>query len=238
MNNMDLVLKLVVGHIIGDFLFQLPSVAQRKTTEWKFMVIHIAGIFIALAICTMDYWSPRFFLCIGLISLCHLIDYLKRSWPESLSLFFVDQGIHLSTLFLIPGYLGLINLGDFFQIINRYYHNTTMWVYIAGYTFGIFAGRIIIQELCKKVFCDLDASNSPVSAYIGMAERTIIITLALLAQYTAISIIFAIKGTARKLFAETNEKNGEYYFLGTAMSFIIALISALGIEFIIKCIGR
>jgi len=114
--------------------------------------------------------------------------------------------------------------------LGMFYKDVHNWIYISGYLLGIFAGNIVVRVLLSDYINGSTDTDVKTGAAIGIVERFIVITLALLNQYTAIGIIFAIKGAARKVYIETNERKGEYYFLGTAMSFSIAIIVALGIS--------
>lgn len=235
---MELILRLFVGHIIGDFIFQSSQLATNKLNSFKDLALHIFIVFISLLVCTIDFWSPSLFYCIAAIAIVHIIDHVKKHFPNSLWLFIFDQMVHLASLVIIPIGFGLLDGKLIWAGIAKTYSNTNIWIYLAGYSFGVFAGRIIIQEICKKTFCKLQAVSSSVSAHIGIVERLIVITLALFDQYTAIGVIFAIKGAARKVFMEDkdNPDQGEYYFIGTAISFFIAIISALAIKVLLaKC---
>jgi hypothetical protein len=58
---------------------------------------------------------------------------------------------------------------------------------------------------------------------IGMLERGIILTLALLGEFGAISFVFVAKSMAR--FKQLEERQfAEYYLIGTLLSFFFALI--------------
>ncbi len=229
---MELIIRLFVGHIIGDFIFQSSQLAVNKLKDFKCLMLHILIIFLSLSVCTIDYWSSKLFYCLAVIAIVHLIDYIKRYFSDSLWLFIVDQMIHLGSLVIVPVGFGILDGKLIWGDVVKTYSNSSIWIYLAGYSFGVFAGRIIIQEICKKTFCNLKAASSPLSAHIGIVERLIVITLALFNQYTAIGIIFAIKGAARKVFVEDkdNPEQGEYYFMGTAISFFIAILSALAIK--------
>jgi hypothetical protein len=229
---MELIIRLFVGHIIGDFILQSSQLAKSKLVNYKYLMKHVALVFISLAACTIDFWSCTLFLTLAVIAMIHSIDYIKYYFPDSLWLFIFDQIIHLGSLVIVPIIFGILDGKMVWAVISRLYSNIDIWIYFAGYSFGVFAGKVIVGEICKKTFCKLKAASSSASACIGIIERLIIITLALFNQYTAIGVIFAIKGAARKAFLDDKEypEQGEYYFIGTSISFLIAIISALAIK--------
>jgi hypothetical protein len=224
---MDLLLRLFVGHLIGDFILQTNNIAELKLKNIKYLFAHVVIVFLSLLICTLDYLSFNLIFVLAIISLIHLIDYLKK-FTDNFLLFIIDQTIHVVSLILVPAIFGYIDI----YLINKYllafYTNINLWVYAAGYIFGIFAAKVMIDNLLKNIIKDYEANS--ISGYIGMIERLIVITLALLNEYTAIGIIFAIKGVARSKFIDNDVKNGEYYFLGTGLSFFLAILTALVIK--------
>ena len=61
---------------------------------------------------------------------------------------------------------------------------------------------------------------------IGIVERVIVLTLVLVNQYTAITVIFAAKSIAR--FNELKDrKMAEYYLIGTLVSIAFALVTGI-----------
>jgi hypothetical protein len=229
-----LLIHLLVGHLLGDFVFQTMNLSKLKTEKVRYLLLHIFLVFLSLLITSLGYLSFKFIICLILIAVIHVIDWVKKYTKTNIVPFFLDQAIHLSSLVLIPGAFGMIDLSKAYRIMLLLNNNKIVWIYIAGYLAGVFAGRIAIQVLINKITPSSNNSNgSNTSAYIGMVERLIVITLAILNQYTAIGIIFAIKGAARKGFMESTTENGEFYFLGTGLSFAIGILTAIAINFLV-----
>lgn len=229
-----LFIKLIAGHFLGDFVFQSDRIAEKKKTSIKCLLIHVLIIFCSLAICTIEYWDSWFLLCIGLIALTHFIDKVKKR--TGLRGFLIDQIIHIISIIILPIFFGYIKLSFFQMTLFDNYLNFKIWVYISGYVFVVFFARYFIQllfialRLTPTIDKNIIDVKPPISAYIGMSERALIITLALLNQYTAIGFVFTIKGIARKTFVEKCDTNGEFFFLGTSISFLIAILTAVAIQ--------
>lgn len=232
---MILFIHLLVGHLLGDFVFQTTKLSKLKMVKIRYLLLHILLVFLSLFITSLGYLSFRFITCVIIIAAIHVIDYLKKYTKKDMVTFFLDQAIHISSLVLVPGAFGLLDLSKVYNILLSFNHNKVIWIYLAGYVASIFAGRIVIQILISEIIPSTKNSNgSNISAYIGMVERLIVTTLAILNQYTAIGIIFAIKGAARKGFMESSQENGEYYFLGTGLSFAIGILTAIAINYLIS----
>ncbi|WP_019554494.1 DUF3307 domain-containing protein [Propionispira raffinosivorans] len=236
-NGLLLLIKLITGHLLGDFVFQTNGIAKKKKTSLSYLFIHIMVIFVSLLICTVEYWDFRFISCIGLMALTHLIDRVKQG--TGLTGFLLDQIFHIALMIFLLVSFGYIHYLFYQSILVESYQNFTIWIYILGYLFAVVFARYFIQLLFvalnlipipKKFVNVKNEGKSPLSAYIGMSERTLILTLALINQYTAIGFVFMIKGIARKTFVEQCNENGEFFFLGTSISFLIAILTALAIQ--------
>lgn len=233
-----LAIRILIGHLIGDFLLQTNVIAKRKLKDWRYLVLHIALVFTAMVLCTGGYWSWKLILALAIISIMHLIDVLKRDRLQSISWFIGDQFFHLISIAIIPGLFGIWPITSLCRVLGIIYNDPRLWVYILGYLAGVWGGSIIIGMILGSIKRPdfVEAPVSPLASKIGIVERLIVITLALFNQYTAIGIVFAIKGVARKTYVECNDFQGEIYFLGTGLSFTIAILSAVLINFLLKVV--
>lgn len=235
---MVLFIHLLVGHLLGDFVFQTAKLSELKTEKIRCLLLHILLVFLSLLVASLSYLSFKLVICLIIIAAIHAIDFLKKYTRKNMIAFFLDQGIHIVSLVLVPGIFGLIDLSKVYQALLLLTQNEVIWIYAAGYMAGVFAARIVIQVLIDEIVPNNHSANgSSISAYMGMVERLIVITLAILNQYTAIGIIFAIKGAARKMFMESRQENGEYYFFGTGLSFAIGILTAIAINYLVSTVA-
>lgn len=224
-----LAIRILVGHLIGDFLLQTDTIAKRKIEEWKYLFIHIFLVFFSMVICAGGYLSWQLVGALAIIALLHIADRLKKDEEHSLGWFLADQAFHLVSIAIIPVFFKIWSFSSVLKIMEKVYYDPRIWVYILGYTGGVFVSSIVIGKILGSVKrAEFETHPvSPLADKIGIVERLIVITLALFNQYTAIGIVFAIKGVARKTYVECNDFQGEIYFLGTGLSFFLAILAAI-----------
>jgi hypothetical protein len=102
---MLLLVKLLLAHLLGDFIFQPNSWIQKKEIKkhkaWQLyahVIIH--GLLIILLVQNFNFWLPALIIVIShwLVDTLKLVfqkDTTKRSW------FMVDQVLHLSIILIV-----------------------------------------------------------------------------------------------------------------------------------------
>jgi hypothetical protein len=102
--------------------------------------------------------------------------------------------------------------------------------YIAVTIVDAFIVKIILQNYER----DIGASGlSHAGMVIGIIERVLVLSLVLVSQYTAITIVFAAKSIAR--FNDLKDrKTAEYYLIGTLVSITLATITGIIIRMVLK----
>jgi len=109
-------------------------------------------------------------------------------------------------------------------------------LYLLAYLVVIFGGSYFVGQFLKpykKTAANPDSAGlQGVGRKIGKVERAIILTLALLGEFGAISFVFVAKSMAR--FEQLKKRQfAEYYLLGTLLSILFALFVALILQGII-----
>jgi hypothetical protein len=95
----------------------------------------------------------------------------------------------------------------------------------------VFGGSFFVGLICTNFIQSMEAANKPGVAkagrYIGMLERSLILTAVLLNKLELIGFIFAAKSIVRypEITRETNF--AEYYLIGTFASISIAFFGGL-----------
>ncbi len=236
-----LLLLLLTGHVLGDFLFQTRSMVERKS-ERKVLLLHIGSVLVAHTILVLPFvhWDLRS-LILTLVLLFFLggshalIDAAKIRLTarrgDSMALFMLDQACHG---FAILGVWGLwcAWLGDkpgVFAPTNLAILSSLALIANA-YVLNGNAGAALI-----KLFLDplqpaggtTEGSDSRTQSIqqmgrsIGILERMLLVSLIMLGQWEAIAWIFAAKTLAR--FKELDKKDfSEYYLIGTLASLLFA----------------
>lgn len=90
---MEIIIKLVLAHLIGDYVLQIDYIAKTKSTNMYHLLVH------CLLYCTMFYvWFGLCWQLIPLLILHIIIDLLKAKYK--LIPYWLDQVIHYVTCLL------------------------------------------------------------------------------------------------------------------------------------------
>jgi hypothetical protein len=224
----SLLMPMFAGHLVADFWLQPASwVNHKKSNGWKSgkLLIHsiIGAILPVMFMLQIELWW-----FVPIIFVAHfIIDAIKLRFRESIAAFLIDQFLHIAVLLVLGVFV--TNKGIQVQHVN-------FWIYATGFILvtnplGILTGLFLktVTE-AKSTSAKLDAS-----AWIGILERILIVTFILISQVAAIGFLVAAKSIFR--FGETQKegnKKAEYFLLGTLVSFTIAVIVGLLINYLIK----
>ncbi len=111
-----------------------------------------------------------------------------------------------------------------------------VFLYLFAYLWAIFVGAWFVGRFLSP-YKDPDSTKKSMGLLgagkkIGQVERAIILTLALMGEFGTISFVFVAKSMAR--FEQLKERHfAEYYLLGTLLSILFALITAILIQGVI-----
>ena len=114
-------------------------------------------------------------------------------------------------------------------------------LYLFAYLVVIFGGSYFVGHFLNPYKSPERNSDSTglqgVGKKIGKVERAIILTLALLGEFGAISFVFVAKSMAR--FEQLKKRQfAEYYLLGTLLSILFALFIALVLQGLIAILAN
>ncbi len=222
--------KLLLAHLIGDFLLQPTRWVVHKEANKvrsKYLYIHVLLHFVLTMILLWDlqYWKLAL-----IISVSHyFIDLAKlyatplfklRSIP-----FFIDQFLHLTVLFFVA-YRGdwLKQLTIFFQELD--------WPLVTAIVFVTFPAAIIMGKLLEAMGdkIELDHKSLPnAGKYIGIIERLFVLMFIILGRWEAIGLLIGAKSVFRfnDLKQSNNRKLTEYILIGTLLSFGLAVLTGI-----------
>lgn len=245
---MLLLTKLILAHLLGDFVFQpakwVGEKEIRKYRAWQLYahaIIH--GLLIILLLQDFNFWVPT------LIALSHLVidvvklvlqkDKTKRSW------FMIDQVLHLGVILSVWYYIETPSLDP--NIVN----SPSVLLFITAIVFITTPASIIIKTFVSQWTTALSKqnpndptiripSNSQIDTtslqnagkIIGILERLFVFTFILTHHWEAIGFLIAAKSVFR--FGDLKEskdlKLTEYVLIGTLLSFGIAIGTGLLIK--------
>jgi len=231
---MIVIVKLLLAHLLGDFLLQPTSWVldkENKKHKSKYLYVHtlLHGILAWLIVGEIAFgW-----FALALAVSHGLIDFLKLEFQKKKTKrnwFVIDQMLHLITIVLIASlYDNLIV--DFTLFNNRF------WILITGILFLTKPTSIIIKNIISIWTPESknrkDNSLENAGNYIGIFERLFIFCFILTGHFEAIGFLLAAKSIFRfgDLKEAKDRKLTEYVLIGTLLSFGMALLTGLLVQF-------
>lgn len=226
--------KLLLAHLIGDFMLQPDkwvSDKEKKKEKSIYLYLHTALhlILILLFVAEADFISFGILLAVshGIIDLIKLKfqkKKTKRIW------FSADQLLHLLMLFITV--LVYSNASINFQNID-----SRIWIFITGIVLLTKPTSIIIKNIISIWTPENknkeDNSLQNAGNYIGILERLFVFCFIITNHFEAIGFLLAAKSIFRfgDLKEAKDRKLTEYVLIGTLLSFGIAILAGLVVEF-------
>lgn len=219
----NILLRLLAAHLLGDFLLQPNSWVMSKNTKKiksGALYLHVLVITVLTYLLLWD-WSHWYIpLLIGGTHL--LIDIWKCYRKNTLTYFLVDQAAHVLVILLVWTILyGQVDLPGL-AADNR------LWLCFIGYYVVIWPLGIGIGKATEKWQRSAHMNEGGLDKagiWIGRCERVLVLTFIITGQYTALGFLMAAKSILR--FTDKDEmtqKKTEYVLVGTLMSFASAAI--------------
>ncbi|MBP6021967.1 DUF3307 domain-containing protein [Ferruginibacter sp.] len=237
----NLLIRLLLAHIISDFVLQTDKMVENKKWFSSYMLLHILIVFIS-AFALSGLWK----VSIIIATLHWVIDSIKVEIQSRTSikpnfLFITDQLFH----FLIIAAAWFWHFGLFdkaFKTIALPFVNYKLslillayaWVYFpVGYLIKFATQSISHTNATQTVNTTADDKVEHGGKLIGQFERLIILTLVLLNQYDAIGFLITGKSIIR--FADHNSNlRSEYVLVGTMMSYALAILTGVFVNYMLS----
>ncbi|MFT6698876.1 MAG: hypothetical protein ACJAVD_000361 [Porticoccaceae bacterium] len=233
---MFLFLKLLLAHILGDFVFQpekwVKDKEENKVKSIK-LYFHI-GIHTILLLGVLKFNLQEYWLGFLLIIISHyIVDVLKlylqkkktkRTW------FFMDQITHISILLLVSSFY--VNFS--FSMENIITENNLLLLIFILLIVNVSSViiKIIITQWNPESKKENDDSLAKAGRYIGILERLFVFIFVITNHWEAIGFLLAAKSVFRfgDLTSSKDRKLTEYILIGTLLSFGFAIL--LGILYL------
>lgn len=230
---MIIFIKLLLAHLIGDFVLQPNSWVADKTVRK-----HKSGyLYLHILLHGMLAWAlvadVKFGLYALLLAVCHgIIDLLKLSFQKENTRrgwFIADQILHL---LVVIGIALLWNKVDF----SQYEIDSRFWIYATGVLLLTTPASIVIKNVIsiwtpnENDTKEADLQNA--GKYIGILERLFVFFFIVTGNFASIGFLMAAKSIFRfgDLTKAHDRKLTEYVMIGTLMSFA----TAIGTGFLVK----
>lgn len=232
---MMLLIKLLLAHMIGDFILQpnswVEAKEKRRLKAWQLYAhVLVHGVLVMLVV-----WNWSFLPWALLIALSHLvIDGTKltlQKYDTKRQWFFVDQLTHVITIYLIFCWRQGYTQFDVSLI------NETNVVLATAVIFLITPSAYVVKNFISKWEPEIprEASGKSLESlkdagmYIGIFERLFVFIFVVTSNWEAIGFLLAAKSVFRfGDLKEPKERNlTEYILIGTLASFGIAMLAGM-----------
>ncbi len=227
------VIKLVLAHLCGDFLFQPKEwVLQKARFGFRSFKLYLhAGVVSTLS---MILIGPKYWPVILIIFCTHLlIDGWKSYRPGTAKYFLIDQLLHLIVI-LICWYYTFESIESLRNMAMSFNESTSGWLLLSGYIFLTWPVSVLIGQLTKRWRTGLDNSEALANAgkWIGILERLLILTFILADHFDAVGFLIAAKGLIRFSEKDRPEQKTEYLLIGTLISVGLSIITGMTVVYL------
>ena len=234
--------KILLAHVVTDFILQPGSFAENKG-KVKTLFLHGSIFFLLSNLSLLPTFSVASALGLACLSVFHGgVDYLKhliqKRHEKGLWVYFLgDQILHLlgiGTLVLIleKSYVDVV-----VETLARYWSDRSIFLIASFSVLIIFGESFFIKTFCKRFLEPLDAKRRPgidrAGRYLGMLERSLVLTAVLVGKIEFIGYIFAAKSIARYPEMKEERHFAEYYLIGTLTSIAVAFFGGLLLKYLL-----
>lgn len=228
---MILFVKLLLAHLLGDFLLQPDKWVldkELKKAKSPYLYAHLGLHAILMMVFVGEVWFVPFAILLAVVHGC--IDYSKLRYQTESSRrkwFVLDQLLHLLSIVLLCLYV------QGFLFVNA--PSDAFWIVFTGLVFVTKPASILIKTLISTWVPEtLSDTQSLQNAgnYIGMLERIFIFGFLLTGHFDAIGFLLAAKSIFRfgDLTGAKDLKLTEYVLIGTLLSFGLAMLAGLIVQ--------
>jgi hypothetical protein len=230
-NDLALLFRLIVAHLIVDFMFQMDSwLKQKSQKKWTSSWLYIHGALNGILAYTFAGFWTAMWLPITIFISHVLLDGLKNTVEDTARVFLLDQLGHF--IVILVCWLLLVNveiklIAKFLIILSS---DIKFWILIFSYITVIWPASLCIGKITepwrKKIEKTSPQGLEKAGLWIGRLERVLILTFVLLKHFEAIGFLIAAKSVFRfgDIRSSDDRKEAEYFLVGTMISFIIAII--------------
>ncbi len=236
---MILLFKILLAHLIGDFILQPTSWVkdkEKKKIKSEFLYFHflIHTLLLMLVVFRLDFIP--YAILLGVIHI--LIDLLKlysQSEESKRIWFIIDQFLHVGSIFFIIMLYKNV-------LIENYSLIPQFWPILTAVLFLTIPASITIKNLISiwtPITNDTKEDLENAGMYIGILERLFIFLFILIGQFSAIGFLLAAKSIFRfgDLTKSKDRKLTEYVLIGTLLSFGIAIVTGLGTKYLLSLLS-
>jgi hypothetical protein len=236
---MLILLKLILAHLLGDFLLQ-PStwVAEKEIRTYKSIKLYLHSLIHGVLVYLL-LWN---WLIALIVTVSHfIIDLVKlliQRESNRTKWFVLDQLAHVCVLLLI--WIAHENVSLDFHAL---FVSEPFWLMVTSLVFLTFGVAIIMNVLLESWSGSIDEqpgiSLANAGKVIGILERLLVFVFILTDHWEGVGFLIAAKSVFRfgDLKESKDRKLTEYILIGTLVSFGLAILTALATQFYLNRIS-
>lgn len=234
---------LVLGHVLGDFVFQTDGLAREKH-RFGPLLAHAGIVLVVHAVAFAPLLTVRTAPIVAVVGVAHLLidavsARVRHRRPASVGLFLGDQATHL--LVILAGWVllapatwtagpAVTALGVDGQL--PWAAITVGAVYVAAFAFAHEGGNAIVRGVLPADGPESEGDDLEAGSLIGSLERWIVLLLGLAGRWESVALVLAAKSIAR--FEELKERPfAEYFLVGTLASVLVAMVLAVVVSVLV-----
>ena len=231
---------LLIFHLLGDFFFQTEKMALEKAGKYRGVIKHSIIYVICFLGCMFVLFPniPFHFLIIPGVAHA-FIDSVKfmicKNVKDGKGVFLMDQILHLMTILIVVYYICDFNIYNVCNmklksvLDNLNIVETEVFAWILKLLVIHNPAYILIGKILGEYKTEHDSRNNEKNAgeLVGTLERILMVIFVSIGQFSAVGFVLTAKSIARYDKISHDKKFAEYYLLGTLLSAIIAIVTAL-----------
>lgn len=227
---MLLFIKLVLAHLIGDFILQptkwvLHKQAHKIASKYLYAHVLIHFLLYQLLLWDLSLWNIALVITVGHFGIDLLKLYTDRFFKNKSIPFLIDQGLHLMLIYCCVFYANLYeHTLSLFQNVD--------WYLITAIVFVTYPAAIIMSKIMERMSDQIETDHKSLpnaGKYIGIIERLFVLIFIIIGRWEVIGLLIAAKSVFRfnDLKERNNRKLTEYILIGTLVSFGLAILTGL-----------
>jgi hypothetical protein len=239
---MMLFIKLLLAHLIGDFVLQPGSwVGEKERKKYKSPKLYLHGLihFLLIMVLTLDLSLLPAALVIAVSHL--VIDAVKLQFQREKNKrlwFFIDQILHLAVMIGVVTFVTKPSLRWDPVAVNHLFIIATALIFLLMPASVII--RLVLAKWAPATDIKTDKIETPALLHAGMAigylERLLVFVFILSGQWAAIGFLVTAKSVFRfsDLKMGQDRKLTEYILIGTLLSFGMAVVTGIATAYLLK----
>ena len=234
--------KILLAHVFTDFIFQPDPLVENKG-KGTVLLAHTLIFFLLSVAILLPTFSYQTVIALVFLALFHgCVDYFKnlmqkRTGRNHWGHFVGDQVIHLLGIGAVVFYLDKRYLHSCVDVLSTHWSKPSVFLFVSLFVLIVFGGGFFTGILCKGFRGSLNSEKKPgierAGRYIGIVERSLVLTAVLFGKMEFIGYIFAAKSIARYPEMKEGSHFAEYYLIGTLTSIAIAFFGGLLLKYLL-----